>query len=118
MHPRERRRLQLFSLLAVAALIFAAPTTAWADALGDAKNAGQVGEQADGMLGIVDSGAPASVKSLVQSVNAKRRDGYAAIAKKNGTSLDAVAALAGKRNIEKTSAGHYIKPAGGGWKKK
>jgi len=115
MSPRDRRRL---ALAAIAALLFAAPPTAWADSLGDAKAAGWIGEQADGMLGIVDSGAPADAKALVQSVNAKRREGYAAIAKKNGTSPDAVAARAGARNIAKTRPGHYIRPSGGGWTKK
>ena len=115
---REQRRLHWLSLAAIAALLFVIPSAAWADGLGDAKAAGWVGEQADGMLGIVDSSAPASVKALVQSVNSKRIDGYAEIAKKNGTSPAAVAALAGQRNIDRTQTGHYIKPSGGGWQKK
>jgi uncharacterized protein YdbL (DUF1318 family) len=115
---REHRRLHWLSLAAIAALLFIAPPAAWADGLGDAKAAGWVGEQADGMLGIVDSSAPASAKALVESVNAKRREGYASIAKKNGTSPSAVAARAGDRNISKTQAGHYVKRSGEGWKKK
>jgi len=112
------RRLRRLSLAVVAVLLFVAPMTASADSLGEAKAAGWIGEQADGFLGIVDNSAPESAKALVQSVNAKRRDGYAAIAKKNGTTLAAVAVLAGERNIEKTEAGHYVKRAGEGWKKK
>jgi len=116
--PSRQRRLHWLSLAAIAALLFIAPSTAWADSLGEAKAAGWVGEQADGMLGIANSSAPASAKSLVQSVNAKRRDGYASIAKKNGTSTAAVAARAGDRNISKTQAGHYVKRSGEGWTKK
>jgi hypothetical protein len=116
--PRERCRLHWLALATIAALLFVAPPTAWAGSLGDAKAAGWVGEQADGMLGIVDSSAPESAKALVQSVNAKRREGYASIAKKNGTSPTAVAARAGERNIAKTAAGHYVKRSGEGWQKK
>ncbi|MBW2289383.1 MAG: YdbL family protein [Deltaproteobacteria bacterium] len=116
--PREHRRLHWLSLAAIAALIFVAPPTAWADGLGDAKAAGWVGEQANGMLGIVDSSAPASTQALVESVNAKRREGYASIAKKNETSATAIAARAGERNIAKTQAGHYVKRSGEGWQKK
>jgi uncharacterized protein YdbL (DUF1318 family) len=116
--PRERRRLHWLSLAAIVALLFVAPPAAWADGLGDAKAAGWVGEQADGMLGIVNSSAPASAKALVDSVNAKRREGYASIAKKNGTSPASVAARAGDRNIGKTRAGHYVKRSGEGWQKK
>ena len=115
---REDRRLHWLSLAAIAVLLFLAPLTASADGLGEAKAAGWIGEQADGMLGIVDSNAPASARALVESVNAKRIEGYAEIAKKNGTSLTAVAALAGKRNIEKTQAGHYVKRSGEDWQKK
>lgn len=116
--PRERHRRHWLWLAVTASLLFVAPPAAWADGLGDAKAAGFVGEQADGMLGIVDGSAPASVKSLVESVNAKRWEGYASIAKKNGTSPVAVAALAGERNIDKTQAGHYVKRSGEGWQKK
>ena len=116
--PRERCRLHWLALATITALLFVAPTTAWAGSLGDAKAAGWIGEQADGMVGIVDSSAPDSAKALVQSVNAKRREGYASIAKKNGTSITAVAALAGDRNIAKTQPGHYVKRSGEGWQKK
>ena len=116
--PRERCRLHWLALAAIAALLFVAPSAVWAGSLSDAKAAGWVGEQADGLLGIVDSSAPESAKALVKSVNAKRREGYASIAKKNGTSITAVAALAGDRNIAKTQPGHYVKRSGEGWQKK
>jgi uncharacterized protein YdbL (DUF1318 family) len=115
---RKHHRLHWLSLAAIATLFFIAPQLAWADGLAEAKAAGWVGEQADGMLGIVDSSAPASAESLVVSVNAKRRDGYASIAQKNGTSVAAIAARAGERNIAKTQAGHYVMRSGEGWTKK
>jgi hypothetical protein len=114
----ERSRLRWVSLAAVALLLLSAPTSAWAGGLGDAKAKGWVGEQADGYIGIVDSGAPADVKTLVKTINGKRKQGYADIAKENGTSLAAVAARAGERNIAKTKPGHFVKRSGGGWEKK
>jgi len=109
------RRHGLFVL--VLALAFAIAPAAIADPLDDAKASGYVGEKRNGMLGLVDSNAPASVQSLVNSVNAKRKEAYEAIAKKNGTSLAAVAALAGEKAIEKTAKGHYVEGPNG-WQKK
>jgi uncharacterized protein YdbL (DUF1318 family) len=116
--PSEHGRLRWIPLAAIALLLLAAPTIAWAGSLGDAKAKGWVGEQADGFVGIVDPGAPADVKALVASVNERRAEGYRDIAKENGTSLAAVAALAGERNIGATQAGHFVKRAGKGWEKK
>lgn len=114
----ERSRLRRVALAVVALLVLAVPTAAWAGSLGDAKAKGWVGEQADGYVGIVDASAPADVAALVKAVNGKRKQGYADIAKQNGTSLAAVAARAGERNIEKTQAGHFVKRSGAGWAKK
>jgi uncharacterized protein YdbL (DUF1318 family) len=86
--------------------------------LDDAKAAGYIGEQRNGMLGLVQSNAPAAVKALVESVNAKRKDAYASIAAKNGTSVEAVASLAGAKAIEKTLPGNYVQNSSGGWDKK
>jgi uncharacterized protein YdbL (DUF1318 family) len=105
--------------LAIAAvlLLLAAPPGARADELDAAKAAGHVGERADGYLGVV-SGAPASAKALVDSVNAKRRAKYAEIAKQNGTPVEAVAALMGEKLIDRAPAGQYVMGADGRWKKK
>lgn len=93
-------------------------STAWALSLDEAKDAGLVGEQRNGYLGIVVSGPSAQVKSLVEDINSKRRDVYQQIAQRNGTSLEAVTALAGKKAIEKTSAGNYVQGTDDGWYKK
>ena len=115
---RERRNLRAFALAVAAALTLLVAPAALADTLDGAKAAGYVGERTDGMLGLVKADAPADVKALVQSVNAKRRESYASIAKKNGTTLEAVAALAGKKAIAKTRPGNYVQNAGGKWVKK
>jgi uncharacterized protein YdbL (DUF1318 family) len=113
----HRRRSHGIVAIAIVFALFLAPA-AYADPLDNAKSAGYVGEQRNGLLGLVDSNAPGDVKALVDSVNAKRKDAYAAIAKKNGTSLASVAALAGEKAIAKTSPGNYIQNSSGGWEKK
>ena len=115
---RERRNPRAVALAVAAALALLVAPAAYGDTLDDAKAAGYVGERIDGMLGLARSDAPADVKALVQSVNTKRREGYASIAKKNGTAPEAVAALAGKKLIAETRPGNYVQNAGGQWVKK
>jgi uncharacterized protein YdbL (DUF1318 family) len=115
---RERRNLRAIALAVAAALALLVGPAAFGDTLDDAKVAGYVGEQRDGMLGLVRQDAPADVKALVQSVNAKRREAYEGIAKKNGTTLGAVAARAGEKLIAETKPGNYVQNAAGDWVKK
>ena len=118
-HPtRERRSRRAAALVVAAALVLLIAPVANAADLDAAKAAGQIGEQQDGLLGLVKPDAPADVKALVESVNAKRSERYAAIATKNGTTVAAVAELASKKAIAKTLPGHYIRNASGEWVKK
>jgi uncharacterized protein YdbL (DUF1318 family) len=106
-------------LLLAAVLAFAGASAAvWAASLEQAKSQGLVGEQADGYLGVVAANAPTDVKALVADVNQKRKQKYEAIAQRNKTSLDAVEALAGKKAIDRTPAGQYVRPPSGQWVKK
>jgi uncharacterized protein YdbL (DUF1318 family) len=91
---------------------------AQAGPLEDAKAAGLVGERIDGYLGVVDSSAPASVKNLVNQINAEREAKYAQIAKKQGAPVAAVAQIAGKKLIERAGSGEYVMGAGGKWQRK
>ena len=115
---RERSTFRAVALAAAAVLALLLAPAAHADALDDAKASGTIGERTDGTLGLVKNDAPAEVKELVRSINAKRKQRYAEIAKKNGTTPDAVATLAGKKAIAKTLPGNYIQTAGGAWAKK
>jgi uncharacterized protein YdbL (DUF1318 family) len=90
---------------------------AFAADLDRAKSDGLVGERADGYLGVVDAGAGADVVALVADVNAKRKAEYQRIAQKNDLTLEQVQALAGKKAIARTTAGHWIL-VNGGWQKK
>ena len=85
--------------------------------LDSAKNAGLIGEQANGYLGVVSKPASSEVESLVRDVNQKRKVRYQEIAQKNSLSLNQVETQAGQKLLEKTSSGHYIN-SGGSWEKK
>lgn len=80
-----------------------------------AKAQGLVGETTTGYLAPVKPTSAAL--ELVKAINAKRKQHYLQIAKRNKTALTAVEQLAGKKAIQKTPAGQFIK-IGGVWKKK
>ena len=88
---------------------------AWAMTLQEAKAAGYLGEQTNGYVGVVSANTEAS--QIADSINAQRKAEYESIASKNGTTLDAVEALAGQTAINKTPGGQYVN-TGSGWQKK
>ena len=100
-------------LLALALLM--ASLSALALGLDEAKARGLVGETVNGYLGAVESGP--EVNALVAEINAKRKAEYQRIAQKNGIDLTTVEALAGKKAIDKTPAGQYVRIEGA-WIKK
>ena len=123
---RNRRSAILGLIRATAAVVAivmlaASPpvaTPAFAGALDSAKSAGQVGERPDGYLGVVDPGAPASARRLVDDINTKRRAHYANIAKKTGSNVRDVGILAGEKLIANASPGTFFIDSGGRWRRK
>lgn len=101
----------LVSLLAVSAAVADSPLT-------QPKADGLIGEQADGYIGLVRQDVPASVRQLVDEVNAKRKAGYQEIAAKQGASLADVERVGGNKAIEMTLEGNYIRDPNGVWRKK
>lgn len=99
-------------------ILCSVPTLAFADALDDAKVAGQIGEQQDGYLGLVSTSAPASAKAIVADINQKRRAAYLQITTKNGQPLNVVETLAGQKLVERVPAGQYYQNLQGAWVKK
>lgn len=91
-------------------------TSAFALSLEEAKSKGLVGEEPSGYLGVVAGSSDAG--ALAQEINSKRRERYQEIAKQNGTAVSAVEALAGKKAIENTPPGQYVKTPAGSWAKK
>lgn len=101
----------LFFLLGVlaAAVIGLGAAPAGASPLDDAKSSGQLGEQWNGYLGVVKSNASDAIKALAAEINTKRRAHYANIAAKEGTKVDAVAAIAGAKLVESAPSGQYVR---------
>jgi len=101
-------------LILMVSVLFAAQAIALD--LGAAKSQGLVGETPSGYLAAVGA-ANGAVNQLIKQINGKRRAQYQSIAKKNGTSLKNVEALAGKKAIDKSRRGEYVL-VGGKWRKK
>lgn len=109
------RSVFLAVLLAIG-LFAAAPGPAHAQSLEDAKAQGLVGERADGLLGAVGGAGPA-IQQLISRINDQRMDQYRRIAQQNGTPVQAVMAIAGKKLIQRSPSGTYVNP-GDGWVRK
>ncbi len=116
-HSRTSQTLKSCALLCFAFILLGTPAIS-ASPLDDAKAAGQVGEAPDGYVHLVEKGAPADVKALVEDVNAKRKARYETIAEKRSAPIEAVAAQAGAKLIERTPAGQYVMDDHSNWKKK
>ena len=107
-----------FAGLALAGAAFA--QTAGAKAKVDAaKAAGSVGEQADGLLGLVTGSADAATTQAVAEINAGRTAVYREAATRNGVSVEAAGGAAFETVIKpKLKPGEFYKPAGSGWVRK
>ncbi|HEU4685180.1 MAG TPA: YdbL family protein [Nitrospira sp.] len=90
-------------------------SAAFGISLEEAKAKGFVGEKPNGYLGIVMPSG--DVQALTNEVNQKRRQAYEDIAKRNGTPLNTVEALAGEKAIQNSRPGHYVEGPGG-WVRK
>lgn len=101
-------------LLASCLLLIA--QTAFAIDLQTAKSQGLVGESSNGYLEAVKAPS-AEVQALMKEINDKRKQKYLEIAARNKITLKDVEQLAGKKAIEKSEAGSYIK-VDGTWKQK
>ena len=104
----------LLALFTTCLLFIAQPV--FAIDLQSAKDQGLVGETTSGYLAAVKSPSP-EVSALIESINAKRKQKFKEIATRNNTSLEAVEQLAGKKAIEKSAPGSYVK-VGGSWQRK
>ena len=115
---RIDRRMVVAALVLFSALTLAAVTPAAAMSLGEAKAAGLVGERPDGYLGIVASDASAEVRSLVDGINAKRRNEYRRIAQRRGITLSQAEVVIGEQLIRRAAPGEYVMTPAGRWQRK
>lgn len=90
--------------------------SAYAIDLQTAKSQGLVGEVSSGYLEAVET-PTAEIKVLLTEINGKRKAKYQEIATRNNISLKDVEQLAGKKAIEKSKPGSFIK-SGSSWQKK
>lgn len=83
--------------------------------LHEAKAAGRLGEQADGYLGVV--GRDAQAAEIARLINQARRNEYQKLAEQNRLLLSEVEAMAGRKAIDKSPAGHFVR-IDGRWQRK
>jgi uncharacterized protein YdbL (DUF1318 family) len=93
------------------------PGMVWALNLDQAKAQGLLGETPSGYLELVRPDAGTEAQAVREDINRRRKQEYLQIAQKNGSPLAAVEALAGKKAIENTPAGRFVK-LDGRWVKK
>lgn len=80
------------------------------------KEKGAVGEQLDGLLGVVSGGG--SADSVVKAENADRLSVYKDRAKSQGVDLATFMKVMGEERIKQEKPGRHVQDASGQWKKK
>ena len=115
------RRMKLILAAGIGLGAVLGTTSAFAmlqDASAQLRASGQVGEQADGYLGLVGS-APAAVRAQVDSVNIKRRAYYTDLAAKRGAKIEEVAATTACELFRtKVAQGQYYRLPDGVWRQR
>lgn len=104
------------ALLALSPAAMAQSSAAKA-AVDAAKAAGQVGEQADGFLGMVNGGGGA-VRAAVDEINAGRRQVYADTAARTGATPQAAGEATARQLFDRLPSGQYYRTADGNWRRK
>jgi uncharacterized protein len=114
-------RSKLFAAAAVG-LAIAAGVTVVARAQGSASpvaaaiDAGTVGEQADGYLGVRGT-VTAAIRSAVEAINIKRRAGYTQLAEQRGVTVKDVAAAVGCKTLaNRVGSGEAYQLRDGVWR--
>ncbi len=104
-------------IIAAAVFMVLAPAAiAQSSAVTEAIAAGQVGEQADGYLGVRGSVA-ANVRAEMEAINIKRREAYTALASQRGVTVRDVAAAVGCTTLKtRVGAGQAYLLRDGTWR--
>lgn len=91
---------------------------AFQDAAGQLRASGQVGEQADGYLGLV-AAAPGDVRSQMEAVNIQRRAAYTQLASQRGATIEEVAAATACQLFStRVGPGQYYRLPDGVWRRR
>ena len=113
-----RRFLVALVALATMALVMAGDAVAQGRPLDAPRAAGQVAERFDGYAMMRGHGAPASVRSLVDRVNAERRALYKSQAGKRGIAEAAVGQIYAKEIFKAAPGGTWFLQQSGKWVRK
>jgi uncharacterized protein YdbL (DUF1318 family) len=113
----------LFAAAAMSLVAFAAPALAQSapDPVIEAARAdGQVGEQADGYLGVRDANASADLRARVQQNNIKRRAYYTETATQRGATVEAMGAALACEQIARgrIAPGHWYRTEAQEWRQR
>jgi uncharacterized protein YdbL (DUF1318 family) len=117
------RKMKIILAAGIAVAAIAGGTSAafamlQADSSAQLRASGQVGEQADGYLGIVGGGS-GELRSQVDAVNIKRRAIYTDLAAKRGAKIEEVAATTACEIFRtKVAPGQYYRLPDGVWRKR
>jgi uncharacterized protein YdbL (DUF1318 family) len=102
------------SMIFVAMIAISSAGAAQSDAAAQLRASGEVGEQADGYLGIVGL-ANQEIRQNVDAVNIKRRAYYTQLAAEQGVKIEEFAATMACRLLRRVSPGQYYRLPDGVW---
>lgn len=99
-------------ILTSAVVLFAATSVSFAMDLATAKQEGLVGEQENGLVGLIDPNSPDAVQILVKQTNQGRLKVYNETAANQHIPVSQVQAIAAQKIISMTPGGQYIQRNG------
>jgi uncharacterized protein YdbL (DUF1318 family) len=115
------RRMKLLIAAGIGVAVVASGTAyafVQADAAASLRASGEVGEQADGYLGLVGS-ASAAVRAQMDQVNIQRRSAYTRLAAQRGATIEEVAvSTACQLFATRVGPGQYYRLPDGVWRRR
>ncbi|HEV2818042.1 MAG TPA: YdbL family protein [Allosphingosinicella sp.] len=114
----RRTKLLIAAILGIALVAGTSAYAMQADAAGQLRASGLVGEQSDGYLGLVGS-APADTRAQMEQVNIQRRAAYTQLATNRGATIEEVAAAtACQLFASRVGPGQYYRLPDGVWRRR
>jgi len=111
-------KLLIAAILGIALVAGTSAYAMQADAAGQLRASGLVGEQADGYLGLVGN-APADVRAQMEQVNIQRRAAYTQLATSRGATIEEVAAATACQLFAgRVGPGQYYRLPDGVWRRR
>jgi|AntRauTorckE6833_2_1112554.scaffolds.fasta_scaffold30631_2 uncharacterized protein YdbL (DUF1318 family) len=107
----KKASLTAVFLMGFSASVFAADLNTY-------KSQGLIGEQPNGLVGVVIASPSQELQRTVDQINSERLQKYQGVAAKNNLTLDKVQALAGAKLIRQSPDGNYIQDSSGTWIRK